>query len=368
MAAVIPTVQTWDCLLEYGEEFLQITSLPDKKKVRRIDATELPGAWSFFNVVENQLIDDLQFYKSGSVVKLNRRQLEAFAKMCDRAEKARQEWEKEQETAAQKVGEEIDNNVKDSIPNGVPESPKQAPVLPTGAAKEVAGNTVQVTESRHSSRTRGHGVDEVEIRVDALQRAVKGTESGFYMVIYDIPVKMNKQCPNPSHIFWRYGFRLNDSCWVFTGKGLNTNCVQSELRLWQQHKIATFIIRYHDDEVAQIRAIAQIKLEEEIRRVHTSLITTIDRADQQLKDALVEVSCVTPEARDEAQKKRDLAVRARINTATEALDAAISCAEHFDTSESVSELLRGLRMAVRSRAITFNHSAREKHIKRVTVP
>lgn len=207
------------------------------------------------------------------------------------------------------------------------------------------------------------------------QEQVNATLSGeIVMLIYDIPVVKNAQCPNPSHILWWYGFRLNDSCWVLPEKGINSPAVQELLTHWKQHNISTYVIPYAEKALSQIRAIASEKLRQEIIRAHTSLIQRIGSANERLETARKEMEQkekegqeVTEKDREKADSYRDNTVRSIIKAAGESLNASVSCAQMFDETESVESLLEGLRQAIRSEAEAFNAQMKLKNSKPVKV-
>lgn len=238
-----------------------------------------------------------------------------------------------------------------------------------------ANKTVVATVAQTINRTNyGAGETAEERSIDRMVNAAKKLNEKISMLIYDIPVVKNGDCPNPSHILWHYGFRLNDSCWVLPESSLNSPRVQKLLEHWKHHNISTYIIPYAAEALAQIRAIANEKIREEIVRAHTSLITRIASADARLVEAIKaleekekEGQEVTAKDREKVDAYRDNTVRSIIRTASEHLEASIHCAERFDESENVEDLIAGLRQAIQASAAAFNASMRAKGSKPVTI-
>jgi hypothetical protein len=218
-------------------------------------------------------------------------------------------------------------------------------------------------------------VDEMGTRIKALQKASQQAEDGFVMLIYDIPSVMDDLCPNPSPKLWRVGFRLNDSCWVLPTKNLEHGIVTDLLTLWHSaelngRKVKTYTIEYAESQNEKVREIAREKLSEEIVRIHTSLITRLDSAAKRLDAAREELrsSPLWNEAdEDKLECKRGNEVRAIIRQSATLLESAIECAQTFDETENVADLLNALRDAIRSERDAFNAEMRLKKGKTVTV-
>ncbi len=199
------------------------------------------------------------------------------------------------------------------------------------------------------------GVDGMEQRVGRLADVVESAAQGYVTLVYDIPEKKRSACPNPSRTLWPHGFRLNFSCWVMPKERLAHADIVALLAHWKAHGIRAHVIEYAESQMAVVRGIAREKLEEEVRRVHTSLIEGIIAADDALKAALDEEApegadeLAKAEADIEARHDHKARVRSRLSQASRELDAAIGCAELFDEREALSDLFEGVRAALRSR-------------------
>jgi hypothetical protein len=226
---------------------------------------------------------------------------------------------------------------------------------------EVHAGIVATTAAAHALTN--SSADYAEARIRRLQKIVEKVSNDTYvMLVYDIPTSKNDDCPNPSGTLWRHGFRMNLSCWVLPSKQLDSPRIKRLLAHWQAHKIKVHIVPYAKEAIDQIRAIARENLDEEVRRVHTALITNIDSADRALSSAIKKMEEENTCTNDEQQRevdKRNNKVRAQFKLAAERLDAAIQCAEVFDESENMEALIVGVREAIRSQQETFNVAMRE---------
>lgn len=227
-----------------------------------------------------------------------------------------------------------------------------APISERNATQIVFRETLRTSVSRDNKSSD-------EVKIETLQRVVsKVSNDNYVMLVYDIPTAKNDVCPNPSNLLWRHGFRINLSCWVIPSKRLETRTIKAIFQTWDANNIVYHTVPYAEHAMEQIRKIARLNLDQEIRRVHTSLIEKIAAADEQLQQA-IKAEDATPNATEAADAYRDNRVRSAIKLAAEQLDAAISCAEAFDATEDVASLLDGLRNAIRSQVSTFNIKARQ---------
>lgn len=239
-------------------------------------------------------------------------------------------------------------------------------ILDASKVCTVAERTVKTMEVL----TNGHNYQSSEeARIHKAEMGLaKVLKEDLHMLIYDIPTEMNSECPNPSPWLWRYGARINLSCWILPESSLNSLRVKKELALWERNHIEVHIIYQSKESQQKIREIAADKLAKEIARAHGSLIQRIDNADQTLKQALAQAEQEQSMSASDLTKKRDLAVRAIINTAAKSLSDCIACAEQFDLTGQVQDLLDALKKVTAAQAEAFNAVAKLKHIKPVAVP
>lgn len=220
-------------------------------------------------------------------------------------------------------------------------------------------------KSMTNSSATASDVTHHEHRISHLQNVVTACDESYWMLQYDIPEVKNDDCPNPSALLWRYGFRSTKSVWILPERNLKAQEVVDLLALWTAHKIKVRVWKYDAEEVSKIKDAAREELEDEIRRAHTSLIESIGSADKQLKEALEIEGPMTPNSVDKAEEYRDNRVRATIRIAAEALDRAIACAQLFDQTENVNDLLEALRETVNSHKNSFNVKMYAKNRKPV---
>jgi hypothetical protein len=198
---------------------------------------------------------------------------------------------------------------------------------------------------RGEALSQANGVEKMAASVETL----KGTK--FAMLVYDIPTHKNDVCPNPSGLLWKHGFRMNLSCWVMPMDRLTHPDVTELLNLWTANGIVNHVVEYAESQNEKIRAIAQTKLEEEIRRLHTSLIETLGNATDAYNAAVAQLEAenlLTPKAEDIANSRRISRWKQILKESGERLNAAVACAELFDDTMNLSDLIESVRAAVDS--------------------
>jgi hypothetical protein len=196
-----------------------------------------------------------------------------------------------------------------------------------------------------------------EQNVSRMENALRRMHGDIWMLIYDIPAVLNSECPNPSGLLWHYGFRLNKSCWVVPQDGLNSSPVQKLLNHWSKYSIEVHLIRYHPDEVKNIKDKCRTKLEEEIRKQHTSLIKRLDNASKRLEEARKELDpTIHTNEVEQVESKYANDVRLIMRDSIDAFQAALDCARMFDETENTKDLFKALKNVIKSEALTFNAS------------
>lgn len=193
-----------------------------------------------------------------------------------------------------------------------------------------------------------------EHRISHLTNVLTACDEEYYMLQYDIPTVKADVCPSPCNLLWRYGFRTTLSVWVLPKSSLEAQEIVDLRTLWKANDIKVRVMKYDESEVAAIKEMAREELEGEIRRAHTALIDNIAAADDRLKEAMNIMGPISPATLDKAEEYRDNQVRTHIKKAGEHLINAISCAELFDNTENVKDLLDALREAVNSQRSSFN--------------
>lgn len=227
--------------------------------------------------------------------------------------------------------------------------------------------TNKFVHQRVASRSSGNGMDAMEARVNGLQKVVKSLEEDFMMFQYDIPTVYQTECPNPSPILWRHGFRMTKSCWILAKSHMEHSDIVELLAHWEPYRKINpdFVVRiakYDASEMETIRGWAEESLRKELVAVHTSLIQAIGTADENLKKAM-ETEGVTPRQMELADSKHDNHIRGAIKRVAATLDSVLVSAELFDQSENVADLIKTTREAIRVQRDTFNILMRQKGSK-----
>lgn len=299
-AATVSAPKTATCNVTFGTNWILIEN-QDTKNSKRLDIG-LGGNWNDYKGDEAVLIAKLRDDKAeSSEMELTATEMKLFVRLCDFRKPVQVK-----EESARKIAERVTRNV--------------------------TGN--------------------VEQQVNGLKNVIDGIPEEYTSLGYDIP---EGTLPNPSWLLWRFGFRRLLSSWVLPSRNLNHPVIQNLLREWDAHGIEWDTVRYHPEEMGRIKEMAQKRLDKMIREVHTSLITTIIKADNQLKLIQEDMEKTAADA-DKADESRDNKVRAIIKKAGERMAAALECAELFDLNESVTDLLKGLKEAIESQRTTFNES------------
>lgn len=393
--------QTAVCDVCYGSDYVEVRSRATGKAVR-IDVSARPEGWGFFSAEEKGFLDGIATAGDplDSETVLTFAAMRRFRDLAERLASAPAAAEPAPEPApaadcpacpvcpvcnatmvrmasdrgwrCSRAGRWLPRDRRwtgcrgcrwdDTAVRPLPAAPAPARPALAPAAQAVADRTVLATAARAEQRTLGRGVDAAEIRINQLQQTCRTLEGEISMLIYDIPSNLDQECPNPSNMLWPYGFRLNKSCWVLPEKGLNAAAVQQLLAHWSHYPaVEVHVIPYAEHAKAQIRRIAGEKLREEIIRAHTSLINRLASASQRLADARAELDAaaergeqISAEQYDTAERRRESDIRSILKKAGESLAASISCAEMFDETENVQDLLAGLRAAVSSELASFN--------------
>lgn len=240
----------------------------------------------------------------------------------------------------------------------------------------IADKNIQKTTEKIAFRSERlvapKNVDSIEQQVETLKALSKC--KNWIQVNYDIPVGTY---PNPSPWLWRHAFRLTESVWMFTDETFARKDVQDMLEAFNKDYVVTNPITGQDEikrvtydilpqsesENARIRGIAINRLDNEVRRIHTSLIRLLDNAAQNLDKVRTDVE-KTAKDLESSQASYDQTVRNLLRSSAKSLETAIAGAEAFDATEETAHLFNALRAAIQSAAESFNADARMRHAKR----
>lgn len=259
---------------------------------------------------------------------------------------------------------------------------------------QTQNSTNQAVAQVAKSQNVGVGIDHAERKINSLVKTCNDLQDeDFWYLTYDIPTKMNDSCPNPSWpiriwpkdalhrsqswIFpglWRFGARLNLSCWCIPDKKLQHSKMQKLISHWRDHGIKVRLVRYHPEDRNEVRRIVYEELCEEVQRLHQAFITKLFNASDRLKKLESEMDLkeasggvVSRKDRDDAQSTRDNSIRATIKRAGEELNAAIESAKLFDAFEKISDLLDGFRKVIKAETSTFNAEMARKSGKKAAM-
>jgi hypothetical protein len=252
----------------------------------------------------------------------------------------------------------------------VVEAPKPQPTKPlTGAVAGVNDTTLSKIHRESTKTVTGKGgLDEQERRVNRMEAAVerlKGQE--LILVQYDVH---SKSYTLEYKQWWRRAFRLGESVWIFTQDSISDSYIQEVFAEMVESGVTVDVLPQSERTKQKLLEIAQRNLSAEITRIHTSLIERLDSASERLEAARKELEAeeekgkeVTHRDYQKLESKKDNECRAILKSAAEALNTSIECARRFDVTEHVADLLRALREAVRSQALSFDASMKAKGSK-----
>jgi hypothetical protein len=265
-----------------------------------------------------------------------------------------------------------------------------APVVATSRpATQVERDVNRAMDSRRNGLARPSLNYGPEGKVRDMERVLRKlkSEGGLFILNYYIPVELSVssgtrgqadyipvRVENPASYFRGIGIHLDGSNWLMTKEALESDTVQDFLSTMDEYKDfiggqgespAYWDTHIREEEYQKFLTIAERKFMEYVRNLHTSLINCIGSADESLRTAQnsPEWASMTEKQRNTAEAYRNNRVRSRIKKADEELADAIKCAEAFDMTENLENLLAGLRAAIRSQRESFNAIAASRNIK-----
>lgn len=211
------------------------------------------------------------------------------------------------------------------------------------------------------------GMDVAEREVNSLDRIAKTLSGDVYKLTYDIPKALNDECPSPCGLLWSIGaFPASESDWVIREDDLNRAEVQEMIQVWKDHATQTngqrgvkyWLVRYHPDDLHIVRQQAIDALDARVRALKLAIVENIISADNKLTEAQKALDAreqpATEKERVNADRARDNRVRAILNSAWSDLRDVVTAAGRFEESDSVAEVIAGLRQTIAAQAKAFN--------------
>lgn len=227
--------------------------------------------------------------------------------------------------------------------------------------------TNKVVYQEITSRATSSGLDATEVKVNSLDRAIKQMSKQYTYLQYDIPSVLDGECPNPSWILWRYGFRMTKSCWALPIENMEKTEIAELLAHWDKYPtVKVRIAKFDKDEMEKIRGWAQEELRTALVEIHTSFMEALAKADENFQE-IMQTEGATPRQIELADNKHDSDIRKAIRLAAVRLDSLVKSAELYDQTENVQDLLKMNREAIVMQRDTFNLLMRQKGGKKVEV-
>lgn len=205
----------------------------------------------------------------------------------------------------------------------------------------------------------------------------------YYMLHYDIPKVIGPDgterdlYPNPSRrLFQMHAGRVNHSVWFVRAEdvvgmgGADLDRMSPVVRLVAEMNAAgcdADLIPQHSTARHKIRAAIVRDLRKDdtgrIPELHGNLIKSLAAAHERFEKALAAVEDTIGLDGDDrekllkkAERDRRASARRALKTAADGLNAAVACAEKFDVTEDVEDLLAGLDEAVQAHRAAFEAS------------
>lgn len=238
---------------------------------------------------------------------------------------------------------------------------KSAPAMEKAIQQSAQHAAVMV--ERASFRD-SRAVDQVEREVEVLDKIAKSLTGDVWKIDYDISTQVRKIVGDPCSAMWKLGaFPTSESVFCIRDEDLQKPAAQELFDLWRKNGAKFWQIRYHPDDLHVVKEQAVARLDEKCKQVKASITARILKADKDLTDAQAEL-----DANAEAtEKDRELAVNTRNNTvrsilrgAWEDLRAVALVAERFEETDSVSEMIEGLRATLKLETQVFNKLMKAK--------
>lgn len=375
------TIRTARCLISHDkdENWVSMTSCgPNKNgKISNVTITltgdGLDWGWDTYSSIEKQLIDRLFALPDRTEQNVSLGDMRTFYQAFKRADNARK------------------------LPAGihVPEialpEPLKVHPLPTQGLTRIHETSRDIGESVVSKALRGTGYGSTEQKIhqaEQLDKAVSKLREGqrFYLLDYDIPAPTKREpkkkvtdVTNPSSMFWPIAFRFGGSIWCFTDETIKYGTVDlfmAEMRKssakYGRHKF--HITPIDRDAVATVIERAQealcermIEIDESLQEKLSNAATASEKAEKEFAERTAQKGTVSWKERQIVRAKRDNAVRVTIKKAANDLRDACKCAERYDVSGTVKDLVDGLRKAIIAQATAFNAHAQAVRISPVMI-
>lgn len=242
------------------------------------------------------------------------------------------------------------------------QAPKTISQMETKVANAVHQNLLSTTSGTDTSSPEA-------LAVTRREAITKKADREYLYLQYDIPVA-NRNVTNPSYLLWPFGFRMTESCWCIPADKIDSPILQHLFKLWDRENIKYFVAPFGAAAQDKLLAKALDELDAEIRRQHASLIYRLESASKRYEEARTEIEAkigrgeeVTEKELTHPQTYHVNTVRSVLQGAAKNLSAAIKCAETFDLTENVKDLLDAVKLAIQSQADAFNAQARAKGFK-----
>ena len=170
-----------------------------------------------------------------------------------------------------------------------------------------------------------------------------------HLLVYDIP---SGKMANPSAMLWRFGARINLSCWVIP----DSRVPMLPLDKWAEKGVRAELVRFDERDGDTILRLARTALLEEVGRWREVL----DSAQKKVREECDKVTGVGDAQRQQAKKAGSLA-SFHLQRAKKFAVAAQECALGFDLMGDVALVVDGLREVIKANEELFYGMVKKAH-------
>lgn len=157
-----------------------------------------------------------------------------------------------------------------------------------------------------------------------------------HLLVYDIPART--KVANPSSFLWRFGARINLSCWVIPDR----NVAMLPIAMWKERGCTVELVRFDERDGATIIRLARESLAKELGDLRAKL----EEQTGTIRGMMPAPGTIPNE--EQFKKVGDTASRS-LRSAKKFLASAEECAVTFDLMGDIKPLLDGLHQSVRAK-------------------
>lgn len=160
-----------------------------------------------------------------------------------------------------------------------------------------------------------------------------------HLLVYDIP--QSAKMGNPSSMLWRFGARINLSCWIVPDR----NVAMLPISTWKEKGAKVELVRFDERDADTIIRLARHALLSEIGRIREAL----EKQTEDVRRGLEGVASGDEEGLRKASGYASIVIR----RAKKAVEHAQECALTFDLLGDCGAVIDGMRDIIRAKDTLF---------------